>query len=116
MNRNLLLSEVLFLLTTPISIPLSGLIANRKSTPILYGLVENPAYRDVSAATCLRDDQTFMIWMISGEAEWIDKTNENIIKCVVVRKTKHDRNTTEVHEANESYCEEGLLETDREMC
>ena len=57
---------------------------NVDSAPILYGVVENPAHHDDFAAAFFNEEeQSFVVFVVSGEAEWIDNSSENTIKCAV---------------------------------
>ena len=56
---------------------------NTKNTPVIYGLVKNPAGFDDKKTATLRDDQTYCTFVLSGEMEWVNESDANTLTCPV---------------------------------
>ena len=44
------------------------------SAPILYGVVLNPYHHSETEAIVTEEDEVYVAFVLSGEAEWVDKT------------------------------------------
>ena len=53
---------------------------SRKHAPTLFGTVDDPKDCDSICAKKLKEDESLVSFVLSGESEWLDKNKPNILK------------------------------------
>ena len=55
----------------------------RKNAPTLYGTVDNPSDYDHKKAKNLKEDESLVSFVLSGESEWLDKNKPNVTQTPI---------------------------------